>query len=81
MLTSDVNLHHLHDPEITRNFKLSWDVEFNFEPYKIIRTVQGSFSQGNVALFGVTASRQYAYNALLSTCWSIFPELSLLKKI
>ena len=52
VLTSEVNLHHLHYVEITRSLKLSGDVELNPGPFEIVRTVQGSFSQGNVALFG-----------------------------
>ena len=63
-LTSQVNLHHLHDAEITTSLKLSGNVELNPGPYEVVRTVQGSFNQGNVALFGETASRQCACNAL-----------------
>ena len=63
-LTSQVNLHHLHDAEITRSLKLSGNVELNPGPYEVVRTVQGSFNQGNVASFGETASRQCACNAL-----------------
>ena len=63
-LTSQVNLHHLHDAEITRSLKLSGNVELNPGPYEVVRTVQGSFNQGNVALFGETARRQCACNAL-----------------
>ena len=63
-LTSQVNLHHLHDAEITRSLKLSGNVELNPGPYEVVRTVQGSFNQGNVALFGETANRQCACNAL-----------------
>ena len=63
-LTSQVNLHHLHDAEITRNLKLSGNAELNPGPYEVVRTVQGSLNQGNVALFGETAGRQCACNAL-----------------
>ena len=51
VLTSEVNLHHLHDAEITTSLKLSGDVELNPGPF-------GSSNQGNVALFGETAGRQ-----------------------
>ena len=64
VLTSEANLHHLHDAEITRSLKLSGDVELKPGPYEILRTVQGSFNQGNIALFGETAGRQCACNAL-----------------
>ena len=56
-LTSEVNVHHLHDAQITRSLKLPGDVELNLGPYEIVRTVQGNFNQGNVALSGETASR------------------------
>ena len=39
VLTSEVNLHHLHDTEIIRSLKLSGDVELNPGPYEIVRTV------------------------------------------
>ena len=80
MSTSEVNLHHLHDAEITRSLKLSGDVELNPGPFEIVRTVQGSF-QGNVALFGETAGRQCACNALFSICWSVVREISFSKTI
>ena len=57
MLTSEVNLHYLHHAEITRSLKLSGDVELNPGTNKIERTVQGSFNQGNVALFEETEGR------------------------
>ena len=64
VLTSEANLHHLHDAEITRSLKLSGDVELKPGPYEILRTVQGSSNQGNIALSGETAGRQCACNAL-----------------
>ena len=76
VLTSEVNLHYLHDAEIPRSLKLSGDVESNPGPYEIVRTVQGSFNRGNVALFGETAGRQCASNALFLVCWSIDREIS-----
>ena len=81
VLTSEVNLHHLHDAEITRSLKLSGDVELNPGPFEIVRTVQGSFNQGNVALFGEIAGRQCACNALFSVCWSVVREISFWKTI
>ena len=57
MITSEVNLHHLHDAEITRSLKLSGDVELNPGTNKIERTFQGSFNQGNVALFEESKGR------------------------
>ena len=81
VLTSEVNLHHLHDAEITRSLKLSGDVELNPGPFEIVRTVQGSFNQGNVALFGEIAGRQCACNALFSFCWSVVREISFWKTI
>ena len=81
VLTSEVNLHHLHDAEITRSLKLSGDVELNPGPFEIVRTVQGSFNQDNVALFGEIAGRQCACNALFSFCWSVVREISFWKTI
>ena len=43
----------------------------NPEPFAIIKPVQGSFNQGNVTLFGETAGRQRAGNALFLICLSI----------
>ena len=73
VLTSEVNLHHLHDAEITRSLKFLGDVEYN--------PVQGSFSQGNIALFGETAGRQCACKPLFSICWSVVQEISFWKTI
>ena len=56
VLTSEVNLHHLHDAEITRSLKLSGDVELNPGPAHM--KLQGSFNQGNIALFREAAGRQ-----------------------
>ena len=81
VLASEVNLHRLHDAEITRSLKLSGDVELNPGPFEIVRTVQGSFNQGNVALFRETAGRQCACNALFSVCWSVVCEISFWKTI
>ena len=74
VLTSEVNLRLLYDAEITRSLKLSG-------PYEIVRIIQGSLNQSNVALFGETAGRQWACNALFSICWSVVREISFWKAI
>ena len=55
----------------TMAVKLLGDVELNPGSNEIIKSVQGSFSQGNVVLFGETASRQGACNTLFSICLSM----------
>ena len=80
VLTAELNLQHLNF-EITSSLKLSGDAELNPGPFEIIRSVQGSFSQGNVALFGKSAGRQYACNALFSICWSIVRDTSNWKSV
>ena len=55
VLTAELNLQHV-NVKITSSLKLS-DVELNPGSYQIIRSIQGSFNQGNVALFGETAGR------------------------
>ena len=70
VLTAELNLQYL-NVKITSSLKLSGDVELNPGPYQIIRSVQESFNQGNVALFGETGDRQCACNALFSICWSV----------
>ena len=74
VLTAELNLQHL-NVKIMSSLKLSGDVELNPGPYQIIRPVQGSFNQGNVVLFGETAGRQCACNALLSICWSVVRDI------
>ena len=74
VLTAEFNLQHL-NVIITRSLKLSGDAELNPGPSEIIRSVQGSFNQGNAALFGETADRQCACNALFSNCWSVFRDI------
>ena len=46
ILTAEPNLQDF-NVIITRSLKLSGDAELNRAPYKIIRSVQGSFNQGN----------------------------------
>ena len=36
--------------------------------YHVLKKVQGTFNQGNVALFGDTACKNCACNALFSVC-------------
>ena len=55
VVTSEVNLHYLHDADLTKSLKLSGDVELNPGLYEIVRTVQGNFNEGNVALLGGSA--------------------------
>ena len=68
VLTAKLNLQHL-NVKITSSLKFSGDAELNPGPYEIIRSVQGSINQGNVTLFGETAGRQCACNALISISW------------
>ena len=57
MLLAELNVQQLVVISISTSLKLSGDVESNPGPYEIIRSVQGSFNQGNIALFGETAGR------------------------
>ena len=68
VLTAELNLQHL-NVKITSSLKLSADVALNPGPYEITRSVQETLNQGFVVLFGETAGRQCACNALLSICW------------
>ena len=72
--TAELNLQHL-NVKIKGSLKLSGDVELTPGPYQIIRLVQGSFNQGNVALLRETAGRQCACNALFSICWSVVRDI------
>ena len=75
VLTAELNLQHL-NVKTACNLKLSGDFELNLAgPYEIIRSVQGRFNQGNVALSGETADRQWSNNALLSICWSVVRDI------
>ena len=47
--------------------KIAEDVQLYPGPYEVIKSVQGSFNQGNVSLFGETAGRRCACNAMLVT--------------
>ena len=73
-LTAELNLQHL-NVKVTSSLELSGDAELNPGSYQVIRSVQGSFTQGNVALIGETAGRQCACNALFSICWSVVRDI------
>ena len=60
---------------LTCSLKLLGDVELNPGPYKILKSIQGSFNQGNLALFGETADRECAFDVLFSLCWSVVRDL------
>ena len=47
------------------------DIELNPAPYLIIGSIQGSFNQSNIALFGEFTGRQFACHALYAFCWSV----------
>lgn len=51
MLTEEMNLQHLL-VKIGSSLKRSEDIELNLGWYKMIKSVLGSFSQGNVPLLG-----------------------------
>lgn len=74
ILTTELDLKYL-SAEIISSLKLSGDIQLNPAPYEIIGSVQGSFSQGNVTVFGETADRHCAYNALFSICWSVARDI------
>ena len=43
----------------------------------MLKPVQGKFNQGNVAVFGDTAGKQCACNALYSVCLSVVRDVSI----
>ena len=47
--------------------------------YHVLKSVQGNFNQGNVAIFGGTAGKQCSCNALFSVCWSVVRKVSIWK--
>ena len=55
--------------------KVARDIESNPEPYDLLKSVQGNFSQGNVDMFGETAGHQCACNALFSICRSLVRKI------
>ena len=73
VLTAELSLQHL-NVKITSSLKLTGDAGLNPGSYEIIRSVQVSFKQGNVALFG-QVGRQCACNALFSICWSVVRDI------
>ena len=64
MLLAELYLQQLVVISMSTSLKLSEDVESNPGPYEIIRSIRGTFNQGNIALFGETAGKQCACNAL-----------------
>ena len=73
VLTAELSLQHL-NVKITSSLKLTGDAGLNPGSYEIIISVQVSFKQGNVALFG-QVGRQCACNALFSICWSVVRDI------
>lgn len=57
-------------------WKVVGDKELNPGLYDLLKSVQGSFSQGNVGTLGETARPQCACNALFSICWSLVRKIS-----
>ena len=55
MLLAELDVQQLAAISILTSLKLSGDVESNLGPYEIIRSVQGSFNQGNITFYGGTA--------------------------
>ena len=45
--------------------------------YHLLKSVQGNSNQGNVALFGESAGKKCACNALFSVCWSVVGKVSI----
>ena len=80
VLTEEMNLQHSF-VKIAGTLKLSGDIELNPGPYGTIRSVQGSFNQGNVTLFGETAGRQCACNAIYAPCWSVVRDICYWKSV
>ena len=52
---------------------------FSAKMYHVLKSAEGDFNQGNVALFVDTAGKKCACNALLSLCWSIVEKVSIWK--
>ena len=67
MLLAELDVQQLVVVSISTSLKLSGDVESR--SYEVIRSVQRSFLQGNIALFGGTTDRQCDCNALYSYYW------------
>ena len=47
--------------------------------YHVLKSVQGNFNQGNVALLRDTAGKLCSCNALFSVCWSVVRKVSIWK--
>ena len=76
VLTAVLNLQYL-NVKITSSWKLSEGVELNPRLHEVIRSVQGSFSEGNVAPFRANVGRQCTRNVLLLICWSVVRDIAL----
>ena len=55
---------------------ISGDVENNPGPYQLIKSIQGTFNQGNISLFGNTAGKQCSCIALFSLFWCHIKQVS-----
>ena len=53
--------------------------DFIAKMYHVLKSAQGDFNQGNVALFVDTADKKCACNALFSLCWSVVGKVSIWK--
>ena len=56
--------------------KIAWDIELNPGPYEVIKSVQGSFNQGNISMFAETAGEQCTCNATFSISWMLIMKIS-----
>ena len=81
MLLAELDVQQLVVISISTSLKLSGDVESNPGPDEIIKSVQESFNQGNIALFGGTVGRQCARDALFSICWSVVRDVCFWKPV
>ena len=81
MLLAELHVQQLVIISISTGLKLSGSTESNPGPYEIIRSAQGSFNQGSIALFGGTAGSQFVCNALFSICWSVVRDVYFWKSV
>ena len=81
MLLAELDVQQLVVISISTSLKRSGYVESNLGPYEIIRSVQGSFNQVNIALFGETVGRLCVCNALFSICWSVVCDVCFWKSV
>ena len=81
MLLTKLDVQQLVVSSISLSLKLLGNVESNPRPYEIIRSVQGSYNQGNIELFGGRAGRQCACHALFSIWWSVAHDVCFWKSV